>query len=123
MISVVLDEVSPVPPFEQLRAQLRSAILVGALAAGSRLPTIRQLAVDLALAPNTVARAYRALEDEGLVVGGGRRGTTVAAAVPGSTAARRRAIDEAAARYLEEIRRLGAGVEDAIAALRDVAAP
>ena len=122
VISVELDEASPVPPFEQLRVQLRAAIVSGGLAAGAPLPTIRQLAADLALAPNTVARAYRALEEEGLVVSQGRRGTTVAHAARGTAAARRQAIDQATTRYLAELRHLGAGVDDAVAALRRLAA-
>jgi GntR family transcriptional regulator len=121
VISVELDETSPVPPFEQLRVQLRSAILVGALAGGSPLPTIRQLAADLALAPNTVARAYRALEEEGLVVSQGRRGTMVAHTATGTAAERRQAIDRATTRYLAELRHLGAGIEDAVAAIRRIA--
>ena len=48
------------------------------LPAGSALPTVRRLATDLGLAPNTVAKAYRVLEQDGFVVTAGRRGTTVA---------------------------------------------
>ena len=65
MISV--DDSSPTPPFEQIRSQLRSQIQLGTLVKGQRLPTVRQLASDLGLAPGTVARAYSELEIEGLV--------------------------------------------------------
>lgn len=69
---------SPEPPFEQLRRQAAERIRQGDLQAGDRLPTVRQLAEDLGIAANTVARAYRELEAEGLVVGRGRAGTFVA---------------------------------------------
>ncbi|MFP5310765.1 MAG: GntR family transcriptional regulator [Actinomycetes bacterium] len=74
---VELDAGSPVPPYEQLRAQLEAAIVSGGLAAEERLPTVRQLAGDLGVAPGTVQRAYRELEGLGLVEGRGRRGTVV----------------------------------------------
>ena len=59
---VGLDPQSPVPPYEQLRGQIAGAIARGELRAEERLPTVRQLAADLRLAVNTVARAYRELE-------------------------------------------------------------
>ncbi|GGN85150.1 hypothetical protein GCM10010112_65270 [Actinoplanes lobatus] len=55
----LIDSASPVPPFEQLRAQLAGQIQDRTLAVGTRLPTIRRLAADLGLAVNTVGRAYR----------------------------------------------------------------
>ena len=64
---IVIDSASPVPPFEQLRAQLARQIQDRTLAVGTRLPTIRRLAADLGLAVNTVGRAYRALEEAGLI--------------------------------------------------------
>ena len=65
------------PPFEQLRTQLLEAVRSGQLAAGAKLPTVRGLADELGLAPNTVARAYRELEADGLLEGRGRNGTFV----------------------------------------------
>ena len=76
---ITIDTRSPVPPFEQLRAGIAQQIRDGRLPAGTRLPPVRRLAEQLALAPNTVARAYRELETAGLVATGGRRGTVVAA--------------------------------------------
>jgi len=72
-----LDPASAVPPFEQLRTQLARLVAEGELLPGTRLPTVRQLAADLGLAANTVARSYRELEADGVVVTGGRRGTFV----------------------------------------------
>ena len=64
-ISVDLD--SATPPYEQIRAQVSSLIALGTLAPGSRLPTVRSLAADLGIAAGTVARAYRELEQSGLI--------------------------------------------------------
>lgn len=77
-----IDLRSAVPPFEQIRAQVSALIAAGALAPGTRLPTVRRLAADLGIASGTVARAYRELEHAGLVETGRRKGTTVAAAPP-----------------------------------------
>ncbi|WP_395659641.1 GntR family transcriptional regulator [Nocardioides sp.] len=73
-----IDASSPVPPFEQLRAQVAGRAASGDLAAGTRLPTVRALAAELGLAANTVAKAYRALETDGVIATEGRRGTFVA---------------------------------------------
>ncbi len=64
---IVVDSSDPTPPFEQIRRQLVDDIRGGTVAAGSKLPSVRQLAGDLAVAPGTVARAYGELEAEGLV--------------------------------------------------------
>lgn len=77
---VSVDLTAPEPPFEQVRAQLAGLIARGTLAEGDRLPTVRGLAADLGLAVNTVARAYKELEAEGLVTTRSRAGTVVAAA-------------------------------------------
>lgn len=84
-----VDPSLPEPPFEQLRAQLASRAASGDLPAGTRLPTVRALAGELGLAVNTVARVYRELEADGVVVTEGRRGTYVASqpAPPDVTAA------------------------------------
>jgi GntR family transcriptional regulator len=57
-----LDLRSGVPVYRQIIDQVRGGIAAGALSAGNQLPTVRQLAVDLAINPNTVLRAYRELE-------------------------------------------------------------
>ena len=75
---LVIDTTSSVPPFEQLRQQLASQIESGELSPGTRLPTVRRLAADLGLAPNTVARAYRELEQTGAISTAGRAGSVVA---------------------------------------------
>ncbi|KXK63890.1 GntR family transcriptional regulator [Micromonospora rosaria] len=77
---IVIDAASPTPPYEQLRAQLARQIQERSLAVGTRLPTIRRLAADLGLAVNTVGRAYRELEEAGLIETRGRAGSFVSAA-------------------------------------------
>ena len=73
-----LDPENPAPPFEQIRAQIAELVHSGELSSGSRLPTVRRLATDLGVAPNTVARAYRELEQTDVVETRGRHGTFVA---------------------------------------------
>ncbi|NUW35481.1 GntR family transcriptional regulator [Nonomuraea sp. SMC257] len=107
---IVIDSGSPVPPFEQLRAQLARQIQDGALPVGSRLPTIRHLAADLGLAVNTVGRAYRELEEAGLIETRGRAGSFVSAAgEEGRERARR-----AAAEYAAVIASVGIDASEAI---------
>jgi len=116
---VAIDEHSPVPPYEQLRSQIATMIAAGVLTPGTRLPTIRQLAADLGLATNTVARAYRQLESDGHVESRVRHGTTVAAHPrPMSRTQTRQRLAEAAHVYLAAAYRLGASPEQATAALR-----
>jgi DNA-binding transcriptional regulator YhcF (GntR family) len=76
-LPVAIDSTSSVPPFEQLRSQIAHLVAVGELPAGTKLPTVRQLGIDLGLAANTVARSYRELEADGVLVTAGRRGTFV----------------------------------------------
>ncbi|WP_432477468.1 GntR family transcriptional regulator [Nocardioides sp. GXQ0305] len=98
------------PPFEQLRSQVARKAASGQLPAGTRLPTVRALAAELGLAANTVARAYRELEADGVVVTEGRRGTFVATTAAASS------VDatSAAAAYVGAVRRLGLGRAEAV---------
>ncbi len=117
---IEVDTAGPVPPYEQIRSQVATMIATGTLAPGDRLPTVRQLAADLGLAVNTVARAYRELEGAGLVVSKVRTGTRVAAAPPTVPAAEvRRRLAEAARAYAVTARQLGASPEVAQAAVRE----
>lgn len=121
---VEIDDASPVPPYEQVRAQIASMIGSGVLAVGARLPPIRQLAADLGLAANTIARAYRELESSGLVVSRVRTGTRVAErAAPDASAQavadRQRLLVEAARAYAATTRRLGVPDAEALAAVTE----
>ena len=75
---VSIDNGSTTPTNEQIRAQLAGLVATGQLISGARLPTVRALAVDLGIAVDTVARAYRELESAGVVVTRRRLGTVVA---------------------------------------------
>jgi DNA-binding transcriptional regulator YhcF (GntR family) len=107
---LAVDHASPVPPFEQVRAQLATQIADGILTAGTKLPTVRQLADDLGLAVNTVARTYRELEAAGLVETRGRGGTVVTA---GGDKNRERVL-AAAQRYVTLARELGISTDEAL---------
>lgn len=72
-----VDHASGVTLYEQLVTQFRAQLDDGTFIAGTRLPTVRQLATDLSVAPYTVARVYRALEADGFVETLGRNGTLV----------------------------------------------
>ena len=90
-----------VPPFEQARSQIAGQIAAGDLPSGTRLPTVRGLAGELGLAVNTVARVYKELEADGLVVTEGRRGTFVTSTSTGT------AVDEMVTTYVRGCRRQG----------------
>lgn len=107
------DPGSPVPPYEQVRAQLAAQVRAGELTPGTRLPTVRRLAGDLGLAVNTVARAYRELEAAGLVETRGRNGTVVTDADEAPAVA-------AATEYAARTRALGLSPERAVEILRAV---
>ncbi|GAA3540334.1 GntR family transcriptional regulator [Amycolatopsis ultiminotia] len=119
-MSVSYDSTSPVPPYEQVRSSLATQINDGTLAVGAKLPTVRAMAADLGIAPNTVARAYRELEEAGLLETRGRAGTFVGAAGDEVRTKAR----TAAATYASAIRQLGLSADEGLsiaeAALRQV---
>jgi DNA-binding transcriptional regulator YhcF (GntR family) len=78
-MDITVDPVGLTPPYEQVRSQIEALIRAGELARGTRLPTVRQLSLDVGLAVNTVARAYKELEADHLVETRGRNGTFVLA--------------------------------------------
>jgi DNA-binding transcriptional regulator YhcF (GntR family) len=74
-----VDAAAPLPVFEQMRSQIERLIASGQMRAGTKLPTIRQLAHDLGVARGTVNKVYDALARDGLVETAGRHGTIVRA--------------------------------------------
>jgi DNA-binding transcriptional regulator YhcF (GntR family) len=116
---ITIEAGSPIPPFEQVRSQLASQIAEGLLVAGTRLPTVRQLADDLGLAVNTVARSYRELEASGMVETRGRGGTVVTTG--GDTA--RESLLAAAQRYASLARELGISADEAMKYVRTALHP
>ncbi|MGW2287554.1 GntR family transcriptional regulator [Streptomyces phaeochromogenes] len=114
-LKIDIEDDAGIAPYEQVRAQISEQARAGALPVGYRLPTVRGLAEELGLAANTVAKAYRALESDGVIETRGRNGTFVAAA--GSAADREAA--SAAQAYADRVRRLGLSEAAALAAVRD----
>jgi DNA-binding transcriptional regulator YhcF (GntR family) len=101
-----IDSTSDVAPYEQVRVQIAQQVSSGLLEAGAKLPTVRHLAADLGLAVNTVARAFRELEADGVIVTRGRKGSFVSSRTidaPGDDAA----ILAAAAQYAAASRARG----------------
>ncbi|WP_246186752.1 GntR family transcriptional regulator [Microlunatus speluncae] len=114
MITIDIDPASAVPPFDQLRSQLAAMITDGRLEPGARLPTVRQLAGDIGLAVNTVARAYRVLESDGVITTHGRKGTFVTLQSTPTDA-----VTEAATRFATVARQTGLTLSEAIRAVED----
>lgn len=108
-----LDPTQPVPVYEQIVDGIVARIRSGDLVPGQRLPTVRQLAGDLGVAANTVAKAYRRLEEQGHVETHGRGGTTVGADtapdLPGNRAAEE---------FASVARAAGMSLEQAVGLLR-----
>jgi len=109
MSEFAVDTLSSEPPFEQVRRQIADGAASGKLAPGHKLPTVRQLAADLGLANNTVARAYRELETDGVIETHGRKGTFIASSKLDSSDAA-----EDAQRYTRSARRQGLSLDEAI---------
>jgi DNA-binding transcriptional regulator YhcF (GntR family) len=107
-LALRVDARDPTPPYEQLHRQLATAIAFGALAPGTRLPSVRQLAADLGVAAGTVMRAYSELESGGLVTTRRGGGTTVAKAPRAlSPDDRQRSLASYAATFVAQVRLLG----------------
>lgn len=115
---VRVDSASAVPPYEQIRAQVAMMAATGGLPSGTRLPTIRQLAKDLGVAGGTVARAYRELEAEGVIVTRGRHGTFVTGE-RGRPQAADEALAEAAQAFVVRAWQLGADPVRALKMVRE----
>ena len=91
-LTLSVDPGLDAPPFHQIADQLREYIERGEMRPGDLLPTVRQLASDLGVAPNTVARAYTDLQDGGWLTSDGRRGTRIARSTPADNAPARAAV-------------------------------
>ncbi|MGH2504028.1 MAG: GntR family transcriptional regulator [Ktedonobacterales bacterium] len=105
---LTLDLASATPPFEQIAAQIRAQVMAGRLRAGDELPSVRQMARDLRVAPNTVARAYETLAHDGWAHAEPRRGVRVAGGLLAPhAAAHQRSLSQEVARLLLHATRLG----------------
>ncbi|MFF3448541.1 GntR family transcriptional regulator [Streptomyces sp. NPDC002667] len=121
--AVRVDTTSQVPPYAQIRAQLGALILTGRLVEGDRLPTVRQLATDLGLAPGTVARAYRELEAAELIRTRRGAGSRVAAPPSGRRRPHASQLATLARDFTSAARALGADTEAILSAVRDALDP
>lgn len=102
-MNLSIDPLSAEPPFEQLRSGVIAAVQAGELVVGTKLPTVRALAEQLGLATNTVARAYRELESDGIIETRGRNGSVVLA----SGDSIHRSLEKAARAYADLVAQLG----------------
>lgn len=117
-IEIKLDVKSGVPFYRQIIDQVKAAIATETIAAGDRLPTVRQLAVDLSINPNTVSRAYTELELTGLVETQMGSGTFVGnRPVEKDDVERRRLLDQLCQEFLSRASTHGFSLEDVLANL------
>ncbi|HEY1579772.1 MAG TPA: GntR family transcriptional regulator [Terracidiphilus sp.] len=114
-----LDLHTGVPVYRQIVDQVRGAVAAGSLSAGHQLPTVRQLAVDLEINPNTVVRAYRELEYDGLLETHQGTGTFISdqkiSRPPGE---RRRQLEQIASDAISRAGAAGFTIEDLLNQLR-----
>jgi GntR family transcriptional regulator len=112
LINFRLDPRAGVPPYRQLVDQVRQAVSLGLLRAGDRLPSVREVVTQVTINPNTVHRAYRDLEHEGVVEGRPGLGTFVIASSPSvlSPEDRARLLDDLRD-WVTKARALGIGPE------------
>lgn len=115
-MNITIDLRSDIPIYIQIVEQVRQQVVAGGLKPGDQLPTVRALASDLRINFNTVSRAYRLLDEAGVISTQQGRGTYILEMPPPEVAERLRveSIDALARRYLSETRRLGFTFEQAI---------
>ena len=114
-----VDTATGVPFYRQIIDQVLLAVADGRLKAGSKLPTVRQLAVDLSVNFNTVARAYREMEIRGIVETQQGTGTFIAARQAKRSSERRKALVDLADRCVASATSLGIPLEELISALME----
>lgn len=116
MIDFVLDGQSGVPAYLQIVHQVRQALRLGLLGPGDQLPTVREVVAQVAINPNTVLKAYRELEMEGLVASRPGLGTFVLKSLAGPSLASHAQLQADLRRWLVAARSAGLD-EESIAAL------
>jgi len=115
-----LDVRSGVPVYRQIIDQVLAGVASGGLRAGDQLPTVRQLAVDLAINPNTVVRAYRELEIRGMIETHQGTGTFISRKeVKGDEVERRRRLTQLTRDFAARAARDGFTVEDLLEELKE----
>lgn len=115
MIEFHLDSHSGVPAYLQIVQQVKQALRLGLLGVGDRLPTVREVVERLAINPNTVMKAYRELEHEGLVASRPGQGTFVLRTLAATSLASHAALRRGLARWLQSAREAGLDDESILA--------
>jgi GntR family transcriptional regulator len=116
MIDFRIDGKSGVAPYQQIVQQVRQALRLGLLREGDQLPTVKEVVAQVAINPNTVLKAYRELEHEGLAAGRPGRGTFITRSLADGSLAAHRTLRTALVRWLADARRAGLD-DDSIDAL------
>lgn len=113
---IAINYRDPRPIYEQIQSELRRLMLTGALPPGSRLPSVRELAGQLAINPNTIQRAYRELESDGYILSVAGKGSFVAQIGQLAEQQKKQAV-EAFRAAAQRLRALGLGEEELAALL------
>lgn len=115
MIEFRVDSRSGVATYLQLVQQVQHALLLGILRPGDQLPTVREVVARLAINPNTVLKAYRELERDGLIGGRPGQGTFVLRSLAGPSLANHAALQESLRRWLRSAQEAGLDQESIVA--------
>ena len=113
---IAINYRDPRPIYEQIQSELRRLMLTGALPPGSRLPSVRELAGQLAINPNTIQRAYRELESDGYILSVAGKGSFVAQVDKLAEQQKKQAV-EAFRAAVQRLRALGLSGEELAALL------
>jgi GntR family transcriptional regulator len=119
MIEFRVDDRSGVPPYLQLVRQVEHAVRLGLLRGGDRLPTVKEVASQLAINPNTVLKAFRELDHRGITTGRVGDGTFIQQSVTAVPAAARTALRRRLREWLRSARNAGLSDEDIDALVED----
>jgi GntR family transcriptional regulator len=123
MLDFRIDTTSGLAPYAQLVQQVKQALRLGWLEPGDKLPTVHEVAAGVAINPNTVQKAYKELEHEGLVIGRPGQGTFIARSLSQSTPASVSALSRRLERWIVSARAAGLdedGIMDVVrATMRD----
>ena len=122
MIALRLDPGSGVATYQQLVQQIRQAMQLGALREGDQLPTVKEVVAQLAINPNTVLKAYRELEREGLASGRPGVGTFVRRTLTAPSPQAQTRLRVELARWVARAEAAGLDLETMVGLLREVAA-
>ncbi len=122
-LALRIDPADPRPIYVQVIDEIRRGVLRGALRPGELLPSVRELARQLRVNPNTVQQAYRELDREGLIETRRGMGSFVAHGAAADRDARERVLGELAQRALREAARSGLSPDELVRAIRKAAAP